>query len=103
MLVRRANAAAAIAATSRIVKYVAASCAYSGAISTPARPANRLDSIHENALTRSALMPISAVMRGLSTTARIRSPMLENRKRSVSTTTEIAVAMSVAASLPSIA
>ena len=77
MLVSRANAAAAIAATSRIVKFVAASCAKSGAISTPARPAKKLDSIHENALTRSALMPASAVIRGLSTTARICRPMLE--------------------------
>ena len=77
MLVSRANAAAAIAATSRIVKLFADSWAKSGAISTPARPANKLESIHENALTRSELMPANAVMRGLSTTARIRSPMLE--------------------------
>jgi hypothetical protein len=103
MLVSRANAAAAIAATSRIVKYVDASCAKRGAIRTPARPATRLDSIQENELTRSALMPTSAVMRGLSTTARIFSPMLENRNRSVSTTTTINVAISVAASFPSIA
>ncbi len=77
MLVSRANAAAAIAATSRIVKLLADSCVKSGAISTPARPANKLESIQENTLTRSELMPASAVMRGLSTTARIRRPMLE--------------------------
>ncbi len=59
------------------MKLLAVSWVKSGAISTPARPANKLESIHENALTRSELMPASAVIRGLSTTARIRSPMLE--------------------------
>ena len=76
MLVRRPKAAAAIAAISRMVKFGAANWANSGARSTPARPANALDSIHENALTRSALMPASSVMRGLSTTARIWRPMV---------------------------
>ena len=37
----------------------------------------KLESIQENALTRLALMPRSEVMRGLSTTARIRRPMAE--------------------------
>ena len=76
MLVKRPKAAAAIAAINRIVKFGAANCANSGARSTPARPANVLESIHENALTRSALMPASSVMRGLSTTARIWSPIV---------------------------
>ncbi len=76
MLVSRPKAAAAIAAISRMVKLGAASWANSGASSTPARPANVLDNIHENALTRSALIPASSVMRGLSTTARIWSPIV---------------------------
>ena len=75
MLRSRPKAAAAIAATIRVVKLFDATCANSGASSTPARPANRLDSIHENVLTRSALIPASSVMRGLSTTARICRPM----------------------------
>jgi hypothetical protein len=42
-------------------------------------------------------------MRGLSTTARIRSPMLEYRNSSVRPTTTTAVATTVAAWLPSMA
>ena len=45
------NAAAAIAATSSVVKLTSrATCANSGASSTPASPAIRLDSIHDDVL-----------------------------------------------------
>jgi hypothetical protein len=46
-----------------------------GAINTPAIPANSDDSAQANADTRSAAMPSSSVSRGLSTTARICSPI----------------------------
>ena len=88
MLVRRPNAAAATAATMSVVKLLAATCANSGASSTPARPANRLDSIHENVLTRSALIPASSVMRGLSTTARICRPIADHRNSATNPTAD---------------
>ena len=68
-------AAAAIATTTRLKKSPAASVLNRGAISTPAMPANSDDSIQANAETRSALMPLSSVIRPLSTTARIRRPI----------------------------
>ena len=52
-----------------------------GAISTPARPANSDDRAQAKADTRSAATPLSSVIRGLSTTARIRRPMALKRKR----------------------
>ena len=45
----------------------------------PAMPANNDDNAHANADTRSAAMPLSSVMRALSTTARMRRPMALNR------------------------
>ena len=96
MLVRRPNAAAATAATMSVVKLLAATCANSGASSTPARPANRLDSIHENVLTRSALIPASSVMRGLSTTARICRPIADHRNSATNPRTATTVKTSVA-------
>ncbi len=67
-LTRRPIAAAAMATTMRLRKSCADSVLNLGAISTPATPANSDDSAHANAETRSALMPLSSVMRGLSTT-----------------------------------
>ena len=46
----------------------------SGASSTPARPARKLDSIQATMLTRSLSMPASSTIRKLSTIARIWSP-----------------------------
>ncbi len=74
-LERPANAAAAIAATISRKKFCAASCGKSGPSSTPAMPASMLESAQPIDETRSELMPASSVMRALSTTARIRSPM----------------------------
>ena len=73
----------------------------SGASSTPARPAKRLDSIQANVLIRSALMPASSVIRGLSTTARIRRPSGDQRNRAVRPTTATTVTTIVATWLPS--
>ena len=78
MLVSRANAAAAIAATSRVVKLLrrrAARTAARAARRRGRRTGSRASTRTRS--TRSALMPASSVIRGLSTTARIRSPMLE--------------------------
>ncbi len=80
-LTRAPTAAAAIPTTMRLKKSGAARVLKRGAISTPARPANRLDSAHEKADTRSARMPASSVMRWLSTTARMRSPRSVKRNR----------------------
>jgi hypothetical protein len=74
-LSRRPTAAAAIATTTRLKKSGAARVLKRGAINTPARPAKKLESAQAKADTRSALMPLSSVMRGLSTTARICRPM----------------------------
>ena len=57
-----------------------------GTSSTPASPANRLESIHEPEDTQSELMPFSSVMRGLCTTARMRSPMRVYRNRAARAT-----------------
>ena len=89
MLTSPAKTVAASAATRRVKKSLADICANSGAMSTPARLATRLDSIHETIETRSPLMPCSCTRRGLSTTARICSPRAEKRKsttRPISTT-----------------
>ena len=48
MLVRLPMTQAAMAATSSVKKSSESSCAKSGAMSTPARPARTLDRIHEN-------------------------------------------------------
>jgi hypothetical protein len=73
-LERRPKAAAAVAATIRMVKVIESTLSYRGASSTPASPARKLDSTHATDPTRSALTPASSAIRGLSTTARIRSP-----------------------------
>ena len=75
----RPTAAAATATTTRLKKSPAASVLNRGAMSTPARPAKSDESAHAKAETRSAAMPFSSVIRGLSTTARIRRPIAVNR------------------------
>ncbi len=100
---RLPNAAAAIAAMSRKRKFSLLTWENSGASRTPARPANRLESIQATVLMRSALMPASSVMRGLSTVARIRRPSWDQRKRAVSAPTATRVTMIVASWLPSMA
>jgi hypothetical protein len=52
-----------------------------GAMSTPASPANNDDRAQAKADTRSAATPLSSVMRGLSTTARMRRPTALNLNR----------------------
>ena len=74
MLVSAASTAADIATTTSVVKLSSLTDANSGDSSTPASPAIMLQSIHDAMLTRSASIPASSVMRGLSTTARMRSP-----------------------------
>ena len=44
-------------------------------------PANVLDRAQANAETRSALMPLNSVIRGLSTTARMDRPIIVKRNR----------------------
>ena len=51
-----------------------------GAISTPAMPANMLEIAHASAEMRSAGIPASSVIRGLSTTPRIARPTAVSRK-----------------------
>ncbi len=55
-----------------------------GAINTPARPAKNDESAQADADTRSAGIPLSSVIRGLSTTARMRRPITVNLKSSAS-------------------
>jgi hypothetical protein len=80
-LVRRPTAAAAMATMTRWKKSGAMSVLKRGAIRTPAMPANRLESAQAKAEIRSALMPFSSAMRGLSTTARRASPSELKRNR----------------------
>ncbi len=89
------TAAAAIATTMRLKKSPAARVLKRGAMSTPANPANRLDSAQLNADTRSARMPASSVMRGLSTTARMRRPRSVNRNSAASAAVAVS-AMAIA-------
>ena len=86
-----------MATTTRLKKSGAASVLNRGAISTPARPANSDDSAQAKADTRSAGMPLSSVIRGLSTTARIRRPIavnLNSAPRANVATTAMAIATS---------
>ncbi len=70
-----------------------------GAMSTPARPANREDSIHAEMEMRSAARPLSSVMRGLSTTARIRRPTIVKRNRATRPSiAAVATAMAISSS-----
>ena len=80
-LTSRPTAAAAMATTTRLKKSGATRVLNRGAINTPAMPANELDNAQANADTRSAWMPASSVMRGLSTTALMASPIAVNRNR----------------------
>ena len=64
MLTRPANTVAASAATSSVKKSFASIWANSGAMSTPARLATRLESIHDTDETRSALTPWSCDQAG---------------------------------------
>ena len=75
------TAAAATAITTSVKKSVARIELNLGAISTPARPAKVLDRAQANADTRSALIPLNSVMRGLSTTALMARPSMVNRNR----------------------
>ncbi len=92
MLVRRANAAAAIAETSSVVKSSMLSTDEYGASRTPASPAIVLESIQAAELARSAFTPASSVSRGLSTTARICRPIAVHRNIATSSSTASAVA-----------
>ena len=96
-LVRRPTAAAAIATTTRLKKSCATNVLKVGAMRTPAIPAKRLESAQLNADTRSAWMPLSSVIRGDSTTARMRSPTgvnLKTRPRTTIPATATAIATS---------
>ena len=84
-----AKAAAAMAATIKRKKLSALTWGNSGARRTPASPANRPDSIQEYDSTRSASTPASSVMRGLSTTARMRRPIVVSRRNAVSRPTAL--------------
>ena len=64
-----------------------------GAMSTPARPAKNDDSAQAAADTRSAVMPLSSVIRGLSTTARMRRPIRVNLKTLASTITSSGISL----------
>ena len=75
MLWSRPHAAAAIVITSSSVKMLGSSVCANVTRITPAIPAMMLDSIQETALTRSESTPASSTIRGLSTTARICSPV----------------------------
>ena len=72
---------------------------YSGASRTPASPAIVLDSIQAIMLTRSASTPASSTMRGLSTTARIWSPIGVKRKMTPRIATAITVTMTIVSAL----
>ena len=80
-----------MAAMSRMKKFSAFTWPKSGASSTPARPANRLESIQATVLMRSASTPVSSAIRGLSTTARMRRPSGDQRKSAISATTATTV------------
>ena len=86
-LTSRPIAAAVTPTTTRLKNSPAASALNRGAISTPAKPANSDDSAQAKAETRSEAMPLSSDMRGLSTTARIRSPTAENLNSAPSAST----------------
>ncbi len=75
------TAAAAMATTTMLRKSPAASELKRGAIRTPASPANSDERAHADAETRLALMPLSSVILGLSTTARMRRPITVKRNR----------------------
>ena len=80
-LTSRPIAAAAMATTTRWKKSGAIRVLNRGAISTPAMPAKKLDSIQATEDTRSASIPANSVIRGLSTTARMARPREVNRNR----------------------
>ena len=77
-LVSWPTAAAAIATTTMLKNSPDEKELKRGAIRTPARPAKNDDSAQAKADTRSAEMPLSSVIRGLSTTARMRSPTADH-------------------------
>ena len=103
MLFRLPKAAAAMAAMSRNRKLASLTWEKRGASRTPAKPAKRLDRIQAMELTWSALMPASSVMRGLSTVARMRSPICDHRKSAVRPSTATTVTRTVATWFPSMA
>ena len=72
----RAHAAAAIAVTVRVTKSSELNAPKTGARSTPARLAMKLETIQAMATTPLALTPSSWTRRRLSTAARICSPRL---------------------------
>ena len=78
-LTSRPMAAAATATMTRPKKSGATRVLNRGAISTPARPAKKLDRAQEKADTLLASTRFSSAMRGLSTTARMRRPSAVNR------------------------
>jgi hypothetical protein len=79
-----AHAAAAMAVTVRVTNSSELKAPYTGASSTPARAAMKLEMIHATATTPLALMPSSWTSRRLSTAPRICSPRLVKRSRMVS-------------------
>ena len=96
-LTSRPTAAAATAITTSAKKSALMTVPMRGAIRTPARPAKVLESAQANADTRSAWMPASSVIRGLSTTARIDRPTAVNRN-SAPSSSMAATATTIAAS-----
>ena len=99
-LVRLPSAAAAMAATSRSVKFSACRSANSGASSTPARPARKLERTQMATPTSSELTPASWTMRGLSAIARIRRPIWVKCDINDSSSTTARVTMTVESSVP---
>ena len=87
MLLRPPTTVAARAATRSVNRSIGLSDAKRGATSTPASPAIMDESIQDAIETRSAFTPLSSASRGLSTTARIRSPRLVYRNNTVRPTT----------------
>ena len=85
-LTSRPTAAAAIATTTSVKKSVLMRVLNPGAMSTPASPAKVLEIAQASADTRSAGMPASSVIRGLSTTPLMARPTAVNRKRAPSRT-----------------
>ena len=83
-LTSRPTAAAAIATTMMLKYSFGSKVVKRGAMSTPASPAKNDDRAHADADTRSAEMPLSSVIRGLSTTAFILRPTGVSRNRAAS-------------------
>ena len=91
-----AHAAAAIAVTVRVAKLSAVNAPNTGASSTPARPAMKLEMTQATSTTPLAFTPSSWTSRRLSTAPRICRPRLVQRRRMVSRISTTAVTEIVA-------